>query len=72
MNVSKPNRTHQQNASRNEMQQKQSGDQHILPLDDMDSAPHRPHRAGHRADLDSTGSGADRDVTRTDGDPEDQ
>jgi hypothetical protein len=44
MNISKPNRDRQQAADRFEMQQKQSGDQHILPQDEPAEDPHRPHR----------------------------
>ena len=45
MNVRKPNRTRNADADGNEMyQQKQSGDQHILPFDENDEAPHHPHR----------------------------
>jgi hypothetical protein len=48
MNVKKPNRTRTTDADRNEMQQKQSGDQHILPLDESDEDPYRPHRASRQ------------------------
>jgi len=40
-----PNRTRKQSSDGLEMQrQKQSGDQHILPEDDLKEDPHRPHR----------------------------
>jgi hypothetical protein len=44
MKLNNPNRSRQQAADRNEMQQKQSGDQHLLPLDEPEEDPHRPHR----------------------------
>jgi hypothetical protein len=49
MNVKKPNRTRTADADRNEIQQKQSGDQHILPLDESDDDPYRPHRASRQS-----------------------
>lgn len=39
-----PNRDRKQSTERFHNQQKQSGDQHVLPLDDNAEAPHRPHR----------------------------
>jgi hypothetical protein len=39
-----PNRDKKQSSERFQTQQKQSGDQHLLPLDDNADAPHRPHR----------------------------
>ncbi|HYD95552.1 MAG TPA: hypothetical protein VEC01_09535 [Noviherbaspirillum sp.] len=44
MRSTKPNRTAVQSSDRFEMQQKQSGDQHILPEDEPMEDPHRPHR----------------------------
>lgn len=44
MRVTHPNRNRQQAADRFEMQQKQSGDQHILPVDEPAEDPHRPQR----------------------------
>ncbi|MEC4721646.1 hypothetical protein RY831_20980 [Noviherbaspirillum sp. CPCC 100848] len=35
------------------MQQKQSGDQHILPIDEPAEDPHRPHRV-NRSDMQKT------------------
>jgi hypothetical protein len=48
MHISKPNRTQVQDSDRNETQQKQSGDQHILPVDEPAADPHRPHRVNHQ------------------------
>ncbi|SNS33895.1 hypothetical protein SAMN06265795_102281 [Noviherbaspirillum humi] len=56
MTLSKPNRTRQQSADRNEMQEKQSGDQHILPIDESEADPHRPHRT-NRQDMQKTMQG---------------
>lgn len=44
MAMSNPNRDRQQAADRFQTQQKQSGDQHILPEDEPAEDPHRPHR----------------------------
>lgn len=44
MTATSPNRNRNQSAGRNQMQQKKSGDQHILPLDEPKEDPHRPHR----------------------------
>jgi hypothetical protein len=45
MRVTKPNRTLKQSADpHEETQQKQSGDQHVLPIDEPHTSPHRPHR----------------------------
>ena len=44
MPVTNPNRDRQQSADRFQTQQKQSGDQHVLPLEESADAPHRPHR----------------------------
>lgn len=44
MTVNKPNRTNTQDADRNETQRKESGDQHILPVDEPARDPHRPRR----------------------------
>ncbi|HYD80763.1 MAG TPA: hypothetical protein VEC06_13215 [Paucimonas sp.] len=56
MNVSKPNRTRIADADRNDMQQKQSGDQHILPLDESDEDPYRPHRVSRQNQTVRTGA----------------
>jgi hypothetical protein len=42
MILSKPNRNRNRSASRSEVGDKQSGDQHILPLDEPAQSPHRP------------------------------
>lgn len=44
MTATSPNRNRNQSSDRHQMQQKQSGDQHILPLDEPAEDPHRPHR----------------------------
>jgi hypothetical protein len=51
MNMTHPNRNRTQAADRFEMQQKESGDQHILPEDEPAEDPHRPHRV-NREDMD--------------------
>jgi hypothetical protein len=43
-----PNRDRQQAADRFEIQQKQSGDQHIVPADEPHEDPHRPHRVSRQ------------------------
>jgi hypothetical protein len=48
--MTSPNRNSQQAADRFDMQQKQSGDQHILPEDEPQEDPHRPHRV-NREDM---------------------
>lgn len=53
MPFTKPNRTRSQSADRNEMQQKQSGDQHTLPVDDPDEGEDRPQRV-NRQDIQKT------------------
>jgi len=53
MNVRKPNRTRSQSADYHEAQQKQSGDQHILPLDEPAEDRHRPQRL-NRQDMQKT------------------
>lgn len=53
MNISKPNRMRAQSADHHESHQKASGDQHILPIEDGDEAPHRPHRL-NRHDMNKT------------------
>jgi len=50
MRVTSPNRNRQQASDRFEMQQKESGDQHILPEDEPQEDPHRPHRV-NREDM---------------------
>jgi hypothetical protein len=62
MNISKPNRMRAQSADHHETQQKASGDQHILPLDDSDDAPHRPHRL-NRQDMNKTSNARPYDPT---------
>ncbi len=48
MPIMKPNRTRIQSNGGDEIQRKQSGDQHLFPTDDSDSDPHRPHRTSRR------------------------
>jgi len=44
MTIRKPNRTHVQSSDAMQMQRrKQSGDQHILPIDEPPEDPHWPH-----------------------------
>ena len=50
MRTTSPNRNKNQASDRFEMQQKQSGDQHILPEDEPKEDPHRPHRV-NREDM---------------------
>jgi len=53
MTISKPNRTHVQSSDPMQMKRhKESGDQHILPIDEPES-PHRPHRLS-RQDMQKT------------------
>lgn len=44
MTMTSPNRDRTQSADRHQMQQKQSGNQHILPEDEAGIDPHRPAR----------------------------
>lgn len=44
MTATSPNRNRNQSSDRHQMQQKQSGDQHVLPLDEPAEDPRRPHR----------------------------
>ncbi|QAU35507.1 hypothetical protein [Janthinobacterium sp. 17J80-10] len=54
MTIRKPNRTHVQSSNPAQMQRrKESGDQHILPLDDPDESPHRPQHLS-REDMQKT------------------
>lgn len=54
MLFSKPNRTHVQSSNPTQMKRhKESGDQHILPIDEPAEAPHRPHRLS-RQDMQKT------------------
>lgn len=54
MTISKPNRTHVQSSNAMELQRhKNSGDQHILPIDEPAEDPHRPHRVS-RQDMQKT------------------
>jgi len=48
MKLTKPNRDRNQAADRFEIQQKESGDQHILPVDEPVEDPHRPHRVSRQ------------------------
>jgi hypothetical protein len=48
MTIMKPNRTRIQSNGGDEIQRKQSGDQHMFPTDDADADPHRPHRTSRR------------------------
>ncbi|TFV93921.1 hypothetical protein E4K72_18870 [Oxalobacteraceae bacterium OM1] len=50
MPLTHPNRNRSQAGDRFEIQQKQSGDQHILPEDEPAESPHRPHRV-NREDM---------------------
>jgi len=60
MNFTKPNRIRAQDADRNEAQQKHSGDQHTLPIDEPpDDEQPMPHRAT-RQDMQKTLSESDR------------
>ncbi|HVL75914.1 MAG TPA: hypothetical protein VM406_07845 [Noviherbaspirillum sp.] len=51
----KPNRTRNDSANRREINNKDSGDQHLLPEFDTEEAPHRPHRL-NREDMDKSPS----------------
>ncbi|RJG01984.1 hypothetical protein D3878_10675 [Noviherbaspirillum sedimenti] len=54
MTISKPNRTHVQSSDPMQMKRhKESGDQHILPIDEPAESPHRPHRLS-RQDMQKT------------------
>lgn len=54
MTISKPNRTNVQSSNAMEVQkQKNSGDQHVLPIDEPAEDPYRPHRVS-RHDMDKT------------------
>lgn len=54
MPMRKPNRIHVQSSDPAQMQRrKESGDQHILPLDEPNESPHRPHRLS-REDMQKT------------------
>lgn len=50
MRVNHPNRDRNEASDRYEMQRKRSGDQHILPADEPEQDPHRPHRV-NREDM---------------------
>ena len=54
MKASNPNRDKQQSGGSTHSKQKQSGDQHVLPLDETGEAPHRPHRM-NREDMQKAG-----------------
>ncbi len=62
MTMTTPNRNRNQSADRHQMQQKESGDQHILPEDEPSTDPHRPHRIS-REDMQK--------LRPTDNDPDD-
>jgi hypothetical protein len=64
MNVRKPNRTRIADSDRYEMRQKQSGDQHVLPLDDGGADLNRPHRASRQNLAVQAGSGSGRKTER--------
>lgn len=51
MTQTKPNRTRNDSANRHEINNKDSGDQHMLPEFEQEDAPHRPHRL-NREDMD--------------------
>jgi hypothetical protein len=48
MTIMKPNRTRIHSNGGNEINRKQSGDQHVLAMDDPESDPYRPHRSNRR------------------------
>lgn len=68
MNVKKPNRTRNTDSDRSQMQQKQSGDQHILPLDAMDEDQHHPHRLSRQSRSLQEGGTGESEETRNAGD----
>ncbi len=45
-----PNRNRNQTGERYQGQHKKSGDQHVLPAEEVTEAPHRPHRV-NREDM---------------------
>lgn len=51
MPQTKPNRTRNDSATRHGINNKDSGDQHMLPEFEEEQAPHRPHRL-NREDMD--------------------
>jgi hypothetical protein len=51
MTQTKPNRTRNDSANRHEVNNKDSGDQHMLPEFEPEQTPHRPHRL-NREDMD--------------------
>jgi len=51
MTQTKPNRTRTDSAQRRQINNKDSGDQHMLPEFEQEEAPHRPHRL-NREDMD--------------------
>ncbi len=54
MTIRKPNRTHVQSSNpAQEQRRKESGDQHIFPMDEPAEDPHRPHRIS-RQDMQKT------------------
>lgn len=60
MTINKPNRTRESSTGSNEARQKESGDQHILPIDEPAEDPHRPHRM-NRQDTQKTFPGGSMD-----------
>lgn len=48
MHQTKPNRDRNQSTGRHHVSQKQSGDQHVLPADEPENDPHRPHRVNRQ------------------------
>jgi hypothetical protein len=51
--MTKPNRMRSRSTGRNEAQRKQSGDQHILPIDELVEDARNPHRIS-RQDMQKT------------------
>lgn len=45
MQQTNPNRNKNQTGERYQAQHKKSGDQHLLPEDELEQGPHRPHRS---------------------------
>ena len=48
MTTMKPNRTREQSANSREVGNKDTGEQHLYPMDDPAKDPHRPHRLNRR------------------------
>lgn len=64
MTQTKPNRTRTDSAKRREVNNKDSGDQHLLPEFEPEEAPHRPHRLD-REDMDKIPAEGGRDNSST-------